>query len=686
MRLWMTSFFLFSALAAEEEYQINLKDPTFSHGTISTDQGGVISSSNIRIQARKIEYTNRVENGILVKKVSAEGDLLLEHEGRAFVGRKLDYDFVEKTGILLEGRTSTDYWFVGGEEIELHPDGSFSITDAYLTTVESLDPWWEIRSSKIGISDSDILSAKNIKFKFFKTPLFWLPSFKLNLKLFKDSPIRYRFIWDQILKQKISMRYEVYSTENLTIFGRFDYRFKIGPGAAIETDYHTTDERTTFQTKSYGAFDKIIPEERGNKRFRLQGIFDTQTENDQTQVHMAYDLLSDDKMPQDFKSDDFELNTQKRTILWVRHTQDNFFSRFNLQPRINRFQSINQQLPYITTGIRPFQLGSSGIIADNWMSAGYLDYVFAKALQGKLRNAAAARLETNNFLYRPFSMGPLNLTPGIGFTGIFYSNNRDRHATGQALFTYKFEANTRLHRTYASLKHTVEPYALFQGNSHPTSATDQHFVFNLDDGVAPLNLLRMGLRQAFFSTRHHRFLPNLAFDLYTYGFFGNTVFHRTFPKAYLSCDLLRPSVALHSSIAYNLQETLFDFCNVRTDWTASENFAIGVEFRHRSRYDWRKADRDNFVMEIERPISELFHSTISDGRNTLLGRFQLRFSPLWTGHFESHFGWGRKDEPRYNAFELKFSTFITGKWLLEFGYKFAPDDKTWTGPSIKLMR
>lgn len=683
MRKWLFSIFLLSALAAEEEYKVDLKDPVFTQGIITTDQGGVISSPTMRIQARKLEYTNRVENGLPVKKVVAEGDLLLEYEGRAFVGKKLEYDFVTKTGTMTEGRTSTEYWFIGGKEIELQSDGSFLITEAFLTTVEGQNPWWEIHSGKINISNSNILSANSINFRFFRTPLLWLPSFKLNLKFFKDSPIRYKFIWDQVLKQKISMRYELYSTENFTLFGRFDYRFKLGPGAAIETDYHSTNARTRFQTKTYGAFDKIIPQERGDKRFRLQGIYTTHTEDEKTHVHMAYDRLSDDKMPQDFKSDDFELNTQMRTIFWVSHHSDNFFSRFNLQPRINRFQSINQQLPYVTTGIRPFQIGSSGIISDNWMSAGYLDYVFGKGLQDKLHLTAAGRFETNNTLYRPFPLGPVILTPNIGLLGIFYTNNPQHQRSSQALFTYGLDGNTKLSSTYSTLKHQIEPYFTFQGNTHPTSGTDHHFIFNIDDGLSPLNLLRLGVRQSFY-TRH--FSPNVTVDLYTHGFFGNTAFHRTFPKGYLALELLRSSIHMRSQIAYNMQEQLFDFCNIRTDWTASEDFAIGLEFRHRSRYDWRKANHENFVMDIERPISELFHSPISDGRNTLLSRFQLRFSPLWTCHFESHHGWGRKDEPYYNAFELKFGTLITGKWHLEFGYKYAPDDKTWTGPSLKLIR
>ena len=145
-----------------EEVSINLKDPVFSHGVISTDQGGIITAANIRIQAQKISYFNKIENGVAVKKVVAEGDILLERGDGIFVGSKLEYDFISHTGTLWDGRTCTDFWFLGGDEIFLESDGSFTVTNAFLTTVEGQDNWWELKSSKLGISSNNLLSAKNI--------------------------------------------------------------------------------------------------------------------------------------------------------------------------------------------------------------------------------------------------------------------------------------------------------------------------------------------------------------------------------------------------------------------------------------------------------------------------------------------------------------------------------------------
>ena len=113
-----------------KELIIDLRNPVFSHGVITTHEGGVITGQGLRIQGQHIEYTNRVENGQKIQKIVAEGDLLLEYGNRAFVGTRLEYDFVQKTGILSHGKTFVNVWFLGGDKIELKPDGSFYISNA----------------------------------------------------------------------------------------------------------------------------------------------------------------------------------------------------------------------------------------------------------------------------------------------------------------------------------------------------------------------------------------------------------------------------------------------------------------------------------------------------------------------------------------------------------------------------
>lgn len=678
-------------LPIEHPLTVNLKNPVFVHGVISTSDGGVIDAPGIRIQAQNVEYTNKIENGNRVQKIIAEGDLMMEYAERIFVGNRLEYDFANHTGTLWQGKTFVDMWFLGGDRIDLKEDGTFYIYNAFITTCETQENTWEIKAQNVKITRDQLLSARNIRFQFFKIPLFWLPAFKSTLKVFEDPPIRYKIVWDKGLGPRLTMRYRIFSWQQFNLFFRFDYRITRGPGGALESEYFSPDNKTTFVTRSYGAFDKEYPNEKGNKRYRLQGLYHTESKEGNTVVHATYDKLSDYRMVGDYKSEDFEINTQKRTHLVVTHFREDSLFHFSFQPRVNRFQSIDQELPFITANLRPFRLGNSPIISNNSFSAGYLDYVFATDLRDAFKelhlpsSTHALRLETRNELYAPFSMGSVTVTPSVGTIGIFYSNNAHHSAVGQGMLTYGMRAETHLFRRYARFRHAMEPYLVFQGMTSPTLGLNSHFYFDINDGYFQLNQLKIGMRNSFTQYNCSSFIPAITADLYTYAYFGNRAFSHVLPKYYFDIGLSRPSYLIKGGIAWNQQEQVWDFTNVIAEWTINKDLALAVEFRHRSKYDWRKADHENFFLDVARPIHELVESPLSDGRDTLLTRLFVRLTPKWTCQLQTRNGWGRKQEPRFNTCKLDFFYMLTCSWRVRLSYERMPNDNRFTG-SVSLVK
>ena len=661
-----------------EDLEINLKEPIFSQGVITTDKGGIITAEGIRIQAQKIEYTNKIENGIRLLKVVAEGDLMMEFGGRYFVGDKLEFDFNTKTGTLWHGRTDVDIWFLGGDKIELQQDGSFYIYNAFITTCESQDNLWEINSESVRITKEHVLSANNIQFKFFKVPVFWLPAFRSNLKLFSDSPIKYKLVWDKGLGPRATMRYRILSWQDLNIFFRLDYRLSRGFGGALESEYYSPDDRTVFISRSYGAYDKIVPEERGPTRYRLQGLLSHQSLDKKTFLHLQYDKFSDVQMIDDFKSSDFVIDTQKRTRLLINHQENNVFGTLSLQPQINNFESINEQLPLVTMGVRPFSLGSTGIISQNHINAGFLKYAYPDQLSQTLHPSQAVRLETQNRLYRPIPIGPITLTPNIGAIGVFYTNNPMHKDAGQLTFSYGGELSSQLYRSYEKRTHRLEPYLQYNGLTKPRIDNAHHYTFSMDDGYYTLNELRLGTRNYLFSRKTALALPELVIDLYTNTYFAQHRYSKTFPKLYLKTSWNRPNYALNTDICWNFQEDVLDYIKTGTDITINEHIAFGVEYRYRSKYDWRKANHDNFIIDMAHSIESLVNSPLSDRRETFLSRFFFRISPKWTLNIDSIQGWNRKNDPFYNAVKSEFTTLLPSNWQLKFAYSHTPDDDRFT--------
>lgn len=659
-----------------QDFTVDLKDPVFSQGVVSTDKGGVIIGDGLRIQAQKISYSNRIENGVRMHAISAEGDLLLQYGEQAFVGKRLEYDFVTRTGTIYEGKTYVDVWFLGGDKILLQEDGSYYIYNGYLTTSESQNPIWELHAGKVKITDDNQLRAKDIRLNFVELPFFWIPSLRANLKMFKDSPVRYKVVWDKKLGPRLSARYRLYSWEDFNLWVRADYRVGRGGGGAFETEYRTEDNRTEFVTRSYGAIDdKSTPIQHRLNHYRLQGLYRTKTLDEKTKVLLTYDKISDEKMIGEFRSEDFEINTQKRTRLFIDHNEIDSFVNFRLQPRINGWQSLNQELPSVTIGLKPFTFGSSGVIMQNWVNASYLDYVYATNLDKYLRDAHAARLQTNNQIYRPFALGKyFTFTPEAGLIAIFYNNNPRHHSIGQAVGTYGFLLDTRMTREYQRYGHVVRPYAMFQGMTRPTSSVNRHFFFSIEDGLNQINALRLGLQNNVYQRDKACLFPSISTDLFTYGFFGRRSDLTTFPRLYGNIDFEYPSQRSHIGLGWNMQKRVVDFVNVQLSWTLSQNLAFVVEMRHRSRFDWRKADHDNFILDVTRPIPQLLHSPLSDGRNTLLGQLQVRLHPLWTCHISSHAGWGRRNEVAYHSEKIDLYTLIATSWRLRLSAMFSPAD------------
>lgn len=178
-----------------EGITVDLCEPNYTDGVLTTEQGGVITGPGIRIQARKITYIRKVIEGIPVCRIEAEGDLMLEFGESIFVGERLEYDFQQSLGLLYCGRTSVDPWFLGGEVVCLCPDGNYCVTHGYLTTSEGDEPDWLISADQVELIQERYLEAKDVKFRIMDIPFFWLPSLSLDLEAMDDRPNRYTIGW-----------------------------------------------------------------------------------------------------------------------------------------------------------------------------------------------------------------------------------------------------------------------------------------------------------------------------------------------------------------------------------------------------------------------------------------------------------------------------------------------------------
>lgn len=661
------------------ELTVDLRNPSFENSMLSTTEGGVIKNNDLRIQAQNIQYTKKKENGKEVHWIKASKNLMVIYKNRVFVGERLEYDFVEKQGIIYQGKTFISPWYLGGDKIALKPDGQYTIEKVVLTTCESTNYAWDISAEKISVEKKDLLAAEKVRFRIFQVPAIWLPSFKINLKSLLSKPIfRYKIDLDKPFSPRLSIRYQVYSWQDFALFLRGDYRLNKGAGGALETEYFPAHKRTSFVTKNYVARD-LVPNDLKNRfRYRFQGVYKGLSENKKTSVHLTWDKYSDIEMPSDFKTEDFEINTAKKTELNIRNKKRNLISILHALHRANSFETLKQDLPTVFLGVHPYKWQNLGLNFSSWFKVSYLDYAFSDKLENDLTGFRSLRGQLFQEILKKIDLKALKITPYVGLTALFYSDSPSNKAKPQGAFFYGCQAQTSIYKDFQKHQHLIIPYIKYEGLSKPLTKSDDVYIFSIADGFHRIDMLKAGLKNSLISLSPGRFAPTFEIDLYSQAFLHKDVPLISFPKGYLDFRVLLSSLSLISQNAWNIEHNQIDYSKLRLGWTVNANLAMSLEYRYRSRYAWRKADENNFILDVTRKEKELLESPLSDKRNAILSHLYCNITPYLSCEWQSHHGFGRKGEPPYNEFKIDFFLLLATSWKIKVGWQHTKTDNRFT--------
>lgn len=657
----------------EDNVIVDLVDPLYSEGVLSTESGGVLTTQGLRIQAQKIIYTRNLTGEVPIFTVSCEGNLLVDYNERVLVGDRLYYDFISHKGFLINGRTASPPWYIGGREMLLMEDGNVVVIDGFITTSEGEVADVVLRSPYISLTPERILMAEDIHFRVATVPLFWLPYLKLDLKNIERTPFAVKFGWGGFLGSYVSLLYRFLSWGDFKATARVDGFFGKGVGGGIETVFNPSYRPTQWYTRNYYAHDIPLDDRHRKDRYRFQGTFYDRAYG--VTIDGMYDFVSDGQMAADYTTKDFDLKTAGRTQVNFLHKDRAWIANLFANVRVNKFQSVSQELPTFRFNWHTFEIPWTGILCENTFKASYYRYKLSDDVIFDQRNFDSSRIATHPFLYRPFFFGPVTLTPEAGFIGIAYSNSPGGKSAGQAAGEFGLKLDTSLSKGWKSWKHVIEPYLHYHYLTSPRVATDHHFIFSINDGIDRLNLARLGVRHSFFHKTPCGIERTLWIDLWTNAFFQTPTIAQAIPRGYLDIEWI-PHRRLYCSInsAWNFQERQLDFYNIRLDWTWSPNLAIGTEYRHRSRFDWLKADFYNFILESVRTQQELLASALSDRRDTLLFRIFTRLNPDWTVEFDLRSGWNREKQPSYLEYQIEMARVIFQHWRLGFKYEKRESD------------
>ncbi|MCY3975264.1 MAG: LPS assembly protein LptD [Simkaniaceae bacterium] len=655
---------------------VKLNRPVYENGTFSTEEGGIIEvpDDEFYLQARKITYV-REHIKHPVSKVTAEGDLLLLYRGRTYVGERLEYDFLAKTGLLYQGKVAFEPWVVGGDRVHLLPDRTVRIRRVFTTTNDRQKPVWSIEAKRGEVSPNNLFEAKGLTLRLLGIPLFYFPTWQVDLnRSSSDIPITYYVREEKGLLPRFGVRYRAYQREENALFFLLYVRPFEGVGGSVESEYLSPSRCTSLQTQSYldrDLFYRDTTIDRPLWHYRLRGFVDRKSEDETWQCRISYDKVNDRNLITDFATDHFETSAVRRTSLSLQRATDSTRFGISASPRINSFQGFKQELPVFFWTHTPYSLGRTGLIAETRITGEYLSYVSADRLLPVVPDFRASRFGIDGACYRPFSGYGFNVTPFVGFRARLYGTAKG-HTIRQALLDYRFLAHYKVQRRYESVLHTVRPYLRYRGLTTPLAPPDIAPVFDITDGLRHLSELKIGIENAFYSNRRSFFNPDFVADLSLYAFFANDTFTKKIPKALHTLSHHRPFCLSEMALGWNMEKGTLDFINTSLAWTLSEKTALYTEIRRRGRFDWRRSDRDNYIFEVTRPISDLLLSPLSDRRNTFLTGLQCDLYPGWHARIEGRVGTGRAREPFYYATKVELLGLIETGWQLRIGFTHSP--------------
>jgi hypothetical protein len=656
-------------LISLEQVQIQANDLLLEDHSFSTTSQAVVTSSQIRIQANTIVYERNLKAIEPIHRISGKDNVMISFGGRVLIADEVEYDFIQKKGIVKNGITYDNLFFISAKEILLDENQTLTFIKGSITTSEMPQAEFSIDTQRVVLKQKESLSAKHIVVRYSSVPIFYLPYFYASLKKNEDSKIQYKVTWDSGQGPKFSMRYGLLTSDTLDLFLRFDFRINRGLAGAVESDFLSLNEKTAFQTKNYVAHDTFFNDSNPNQkktRYRLQGIYSHQNEEKDFLAFMRYDKYSDPNMPLDFEGDDFELNTALKTELIVQKSHPLVSLDFYLSPKINSFQGFKQEIPSLTLGFTPLTLESLGLIFENRINCSYLNYQYNQDLEIPISSFRSARVEVNESLSRPFDAKFIKIKPYATYRGIFYSDNPSDSNVFENLLIYGVQGISTFKKNFAHTVHLMQPYFDFYQLSHVTN--QQHYVFSYEDGFDPYKALRFGIKNTFMT-------DNSKWNIDLFGFqFFNQKNLSNIPKVCLNWDVDFSKVYFDSTIIYNTQNACFDQANFGLLWTVNQYLALKAEFRHRSQFGFRKVNYEDFTLDVNQNLNELIHSPISIRRNAANFSTQINVTKATFLRYESNIGWGRENQPFYHEFKVDLLTMIATNWRLKLSYMHLVND------------
>ena len=480
-------------------------------------------------------------------------------------GEEVVFNFGTRKGIVLDAEGESGPWRSRGDRAQKVSDSSFQFRDGYITTCDFEQPHSRLQAREVQVFMDDRVVLKNAVMYIGKIPTLYLPSYthllddkrpRVAIIPGKDKPSGLFLLtaWRLYLHENLQGQVHVDTRERRGMAYGVDFKYELPEGGSGTLRTYYADEHMIQQKhlwKRYlkpGRIKSTVNKNR--ERIQLRHRWDLDKE---TQATLEIHHRSDPNVIKDYFAREYERDPAPRSYFQLIRSAPWYGLNFLMTGRINRLESVTQQLPSLTLNLRPFQIPwvpTMGLVSKSdplksrsLLSGSGLYYQsntdynhFSHSDSIEKTATSVLRLNTVQELFYPMRfMQWLNMRPFVSFQETAYSHGatqgdprfRQAAATGIDLTTRFFRVfpletdfwGLDIHK----LRHLIIPNVEYRYQADPTVPAFQLPRFDGTDGLAKANTVSPSIEQKLQTKRFEngswqevdlvRFLTNVTYDL-----------------------------------------------------------------------------------------------------------------------------------------------------------------------------
>jgi LPS-assembly protein len=403
-------------------------ETTYENGLATARDNVAIHIGNTDIYADYAQYNSTTH------EVELRGHVRIYRDASLYTAESGVYNTETKKIRAISGRTESQPYFLGGQNVTSISESGYLIRDGTFTTHDSAKPDFHLHARKIRIYEKDRVIMQYVTAYVGNVPVFWWPYLYQSLNeafSFTITPA-YLSSWGPSLLTQVTFPI----TDDIKGRVRLDYRGRRGVALGFDStiDYGK-DENSTARIKTYYIQDQnpLLNETATPRKDVPTGRYRLSLEDRTNFTDDIYGIanltkLSDPFVMQDFYQGEFRIDPVPDNVVALTKANP-FFTITGIERfQANEFFSTTERSPEVVLDIKRHALFGGPIFYEG--ESGFANLRLQFPHDSGFENYGTTRLDTFHQLTYPNTyFGWLSIVPRVGFRGTYYGKTWDLGST-----------------------------------------------------------------------------------------------------------------------------------------------------------------------------------------------------------------------------------------------------------------